>query len=90
MVEDLGGIHDRTAAEAGLAMVEARAHHDYILLRSVSVGQHLAQVVQISGIAHRNQNVSFANSHGAAAEFLVAVDAELVELFRLAMALFSE
>ena len=89
VVEDLAGFHDRAAAEAGLAMVEAGAHHDHILLGGVGVGQHLAQVVEIAGIAHRNQNVSRAHAHGAAAQFLVAVDAELIELLRFAVTLFG-
>ena len=73
-----------------LAMVQAGAHHHHILLDGIGAGQHLAQVVQVAGIANRDQNVSRAHAHGAAAQFLIAVNAELVELFRLAVALLGD
>src|SRR5580700_109534 len=88
VIEDLACLHDGAATEARLAMVEASAHYDYILLGSIGMGEHLAQVVKIAGVAHRNKNISGADAHGSAAEFLIAVDAELIELFRLAVPFF--
>src|SRR3984885_5795528 len=87
MVKDLGRFHHGTAAEAWLAMVEAGAHHDDILLYRVGVAENMAEVVQVAWIAHRNQNVSRAHPHGSAAQLLIAIDAELVKLLRFAVAL---
>ena len=89
MVEDLAGFHDGAAAETGLAMVETRAHHHHVLLSCVRVGQDLAQVVEIAGIPHCHQNVSRTHAHRAAAQFLIAINAELIELLGLAVALFG-
>src|SRR4030081_1512357 len=70
-----------------LAMVEPDTHHTYVLLRGVGASQNLAEVVKIAGIAYCDQDVAGAHTHGAAAEFLIAVNTELIELFRLAVAL---
>src|SRR5271154_563331 len=70
-------------------MVEARAHHDHIPLSCVGVSQNMAQVIQIMGIAHRNQDVSGPNPHGSAAELLISINSELIELLGLAVALFG-
>ena len=69
------------------AMVETRAHDDHVLFGGVGVAQDVAQVVKVPRIANRNQNVPWTDAHGAAAQFLIAIDAELVELLRLAVAL---
>src|SRR5262245_5428476 len=81
MIEDLASIKDRAAAEGVLAMIEARAHHDDVLLERIRVTQDMAQVVEISWVAYRYQNVARAHAHGPAAQFLIAIDAELIELF---------
>ena len=86
VIEDLAGFEDRAAAEAMFAMVKARAHHDDILLGGVGMAEDVAQVVQIARIAHRNQDVAGPHAHGAAAQFLIAVDAELIEALRLSLA----
>src|SRR5258708_27345495 len=70
-------------------MVKPCAHHHDILFVRIGVCQHLAQLVDVAGIPHRHQNVSLPNSHGAATEFLVAIDAELVQFFHPALALFG-
>ena len=69
-----------------LAMIKASAHHHDVLLDGIGVAQDVAQVVQIARIAHRNQHVARPHAHGAAAEFLVAIHAELVEAFGLSLA----
>src|SRR5258708_28095239 len=70
-------------------MVKPCAHHHDILFVSCGVGHVPAHVVEVAGIRHRHQNVSLPNSHGAATEFLVAIDAELVQIFHPALALFG-
>ncbi len=89
VIEDLAGFKDGAAAETVLAMVQASAHHHDILLAGVGVAQNVSQVIQIARIAHRHQNIAGAHSHSAAAQFLIAVDAELVELLGLAVAFFG-
>ena len=51
------------------------------------MAENCAQIVEIARIAHRDQDVPGPHAHGAAAQFLIAVDPELVELLGLAMAL---
>ena len=90
VVEHLAGFEDRAAAETVLAMIQAGAHHHDILLAGVGVAEHVPQVVEIARIAHRDQDVARTHAHGAAAQFLIAIHAELVELLGLAVALFGD
>ncbi len=54
------------------------------------MGQNLPQVVKIARVSHRDQNISRTHAHRSAAQFLIAVDAELVKLLRLAVTLFCD
>src|SRR5215471_11119780 len=89
MVKNLGCLKHRAAAEAMFAMVEARAHHDYVLLARICMAQNVAQVIEVSRITDRDEYVTRPHSHGPATEFLVAVHPELIELLGLAVAFFS-
>src|SRR5580704_3227492 len=68
-------------------MVEACAHHNDILLDGIGTRQDRAEIVQIARVAHGYEDVPGTHAHGATTQFLIAVDAELVELLRLTMAL---
>ena len=71
-------------------MIEAGAHDHDVLLGRVGVAQDVPQIVEIAGIAHRDQDVSGPHAHGAAAQFLIAIDAKLVELLGFAVALLGD
>src|ERR1700722_357779 len=87
MIEYLASLENRAATESVLAMVEAGAHDYDILLPSIRVGEHMPQVIKIARVPYRHQNIAFTHAHGTAAQFLIAIDAELVELFGLSVAL---
>src|ERR1017187_5574600 len=89
VVEDLARLKDCAATKTVLAVIQPGAHDHDILLAGVGVAEHMPQVVEIAGIAHRDQNIARAHSHGAAAQFLIAIHPKLVQLFRLAVALFG-
>src|SRR5216684_669499 len=85
VVKDLAGFKNCAAAKAVLPMVEPGAHDDHILAVGVRVGEHLPEIVKIARVAYRDQNVTRTHAHGAATQFLVAINPELVELLGLAV-----
>src|SRR5579863_9022184 len=85
MVEDSCSLHHCRPAESVLTMVEARRHHHYILAGSIGTAKDVMQVVEISRVADSHQNVAGTNSQSAAAQLLVSVDSELIQILRLAM-----
>ena len=87
MVEHLAGFKDRTAAETVFAVIQPRAHDHDVLLGGIGMAEHVAQVVEVAGITHRNQDIARPHSHGAAAQFLIAVHAELIHALHLPLAL---
>src|SRR5262249_45269110 len=87
MIENLAGLEHRAAAETVFAVIKTCTHHDDVLLVRIGGAQDVAQVVKISRVAHGDQHVSGAHAHGAASKFLVAVDAELIEVFGASLAL---
>src|SRR5882762_50537 len=85
VVKYLARFKNCAAAKTVLAMVESGTHYDHILTVCVRVGQHLPEIVKIARVAYRDQNVTRTHAHGAATQFLVAINPELVELLRLAV-----
>src|ERR1700737_4020309 len=85
VVKDLARFKNCAAAKTVLAMVEAGTHYHHILAICCGVGQHLPEIVKIARVAYRDQNVTRTHAHGAATQFLVAINPELVELLRLAV-----
>src|SRR5690242_14281407 len=67
-----------------LAVIQTGAENDYILTIGISLPQNVAQVIEIARIAHRHQDVPRPNTHGSAAQLLVAVNTELIQTLRLA------
>ena len=90
VIEDLARFHDGAARETVFTVIEPRAHYHHVLLAGIGTRQNMAQVIKISGIAHRYQNVSGTHAHGPAAQFLIAVHAELIQLLRFAVPLLSD
>src|SRR5450631_1373737 len=90
VIENLARFEDRTATETVLAMIEAGAHDHDVLLAGVGMTEHMPQVVEVARITDRDQDIARPNAHGAAAEFLITVNAELVELLGLAMTLLGD
>ena len=86
VIEYLAGFEYRAPAEAMFAMIQAGAHDDDILLVRVGVAENVPQVIQIARIAHGDEHVAGANAHRTAAEFLIAVDPELIEALGLSLA----
>src|SRR3954470_19673544 len=72
-----------------LAMVKSSTHNNDILFRRIGVAEDMTQVVEITRIAHCDQNIPRPHAHGSTAELLVAVNPELVELLRLTLAFTS-
>src|ERR1700722_1888823 len=70
-------------------MIEPSSHDHHILTISVGAAKNIAQVIEISGIADRNQNVSRPDSQCAAAQLLIAVDQKPVHVFRLDVSFFG-
>src|ERR1700733_10771897 len=71
-------------------MIQAGTHHNYVLLAGVGMAEHISQVVQIARIAHSHQDIAGSHSHRATYPLLIAVDDEVIKLFRLALALFGD
>src|SRR5579862_1476126 len=46
--------------------------------------------MQISGIAHGHEYIPWPDAHRTAAEFLISIDPELIELFRLSVPRLSD
>src|SRR5208337_4590283 len=90
MIKNLGGLKNRAAAETVLAMIKAGTHDNHVLLGCVGMGQHLAQVVEIAWVPHCDQDISRPHTHGAAAQLLIAINAELIELLGFAVALLGD
>src|ERR1700683_2955484 len=90
MIENLRSLDVRAASEGMFAMIEPGRHHDYILAIRVGGPEDVAQIVQISGIADGNQNVSRPHPERSRSEFLVSVDSELIQILGLAVPLFGD
>src|SRR4029077_13098389 len=79
LVENICRFHHHAAAECVFAMVDARRHYNHILLRCISTGEGLAQIVKIARITDRHQNVALPYAQGTASQFLVAIHTKLLK-----------
>src|SRR5579864_9400790 len=70
-----------------LAMVQASGHDHDVLLFGVCPSQHVLQVIQVSWIAHRDDDVSRPHAQCFGRRLLVAIDPELIETLRLSLPL---
>ena len=87
MIKNLARVEYVAPAEGMFAVVQARAHYDHVLPGGLGVMQDRPQIMQIARIAHRHQDIARPHAHRTAAQFLIPVYPELVELFRFSMAL---
>ncbi len=89
MIEDAGCFHHGAAAECVFTMVETGRHHHHILPQRIGSPEDVVQVVEIPRIADSHQNIPRTNPKRPAAQFLVPVHPELIQILRFAVARFG-